>query len=154
MPRRSRKSPVEGFIDLASRLPWWLCLALAAIGYFTLHAIAVSPPPVVQSTTDMGNAIVPIMLRAGAQVGQYVVPLLFTVAAILSGIRAFRQRGVSSLPGVNTRQPGPTTENATPACPKCSAPMVQRRARRGNNVGETFWGCTQYPGCKGTRPLA
>lgn len=153
MPRRNRKSPVEGSIDLASRLPWWLCLAMVALSYYTLHALAASPAPVVQSTTDMGNAIVPIMLRAGAQIGQYIVPLLFTVAAILSGIRFFRQRGASDVSASIGRQASHPTVNATPACPKCNAPMAQRRARRGNNIGETFWGCTQYPSCKGTRPL-
>ncbi len=154
MPRRNRKSPVEGFIDLASRLPWWLCLALAAISYLTLHALAVSPPPVVQTSTDVGNAMIPIMLRAGALVGQYILPMFLGIAAILSGIRAFRQRGRSEESAAVNRPSDKTTFSATPACPKCNAPMAQRRARRGNHVGETFWGCTQYPDCKGTRRLA
>lgn len=154
MPRRNRKSPVEGFLDLAARLPWWLCLALAAIGYLSLHALAVSPPPEIRSSTDIGNAFVPIMLRGAAQVGQYVVPVLFTAAAILSVIRTFRLRGSSSVVSNNDRAESQSDFSATPTCPKCNAPMVQRRASRGNNVGEAFWGCTQYPVCKGTRPLA
>ncbi len=154
MPRRNRKSPAEGFIDLASRLPWWLCLALAALSYYTLHALAVSPPPVVQSSADMGNAMISIMLRAGALVGQYVLPMFLGVAAILSGIRAFRQRGTLDVPAIAARPNLQTTSSATPACPQCNASMVQRRARRGSHVGETFWGCIQYPDCKGTRRLA
>ena len=69
MPRRNRKSPVEGFIDFASRLPWWLCLALAAISYYLLHAFAASPPPAIQSTRDVCNAMIPIMLRSATMVG-------------------------------------------------------------------------------------
>lgn len=38
-----------------------------------------------------------------------------------------------------------------PTCPTCLAPMVQRVAKRGSNVGNTFWGCSQYPKCKTTR---
>lgn len=38
-----------------------------------------------------------------------------------------------------------------PICPTCQAPMVQRVAKRGSNVGNTFWGCSQYPKCKTTR---
>lgn len=38
-----------------------------------------------------------------------------------------------------------------PFCPICSAPMVQRRARRGPAAGERFWGCSRFPGCKGVR---
>jgi restriction system protein len=44
----------------------------------------------------------------------------------------------------------PTTE---PSCPKCGAAMVRRTARRGANAGSDFWGCSTYPGCKGTRPI-
>jgi restriction system protein len=31
--------------------------------------------------------------------------------------------------------------------------MTLRTAKRGANVGGTFWGCTGYPACKGTRPM-
>ncbi len=40
-----------------------------------------------------------------------------------------------------------------PNCPLCGAPMVQRRAQRGDHAGQSFWGCTQFPSCKGHRPL-
>lgn len=39
-----------------------------------------------------------------------------------------------------------------PKCPHCGQAMVQRRARRGAKVGNTFWGCSRYPVCRGTRP--
>jgi len=47
----------------------------------------------------------------------------------------------------------PTTE-APPACPACSREMVLRTAKRGANAGGSFWGCTGYPGCRGTRQTA
>jgi len=34
-------------------------------------------------------------------------------------------------------------------CPKCSASMVKRKARQGARVGQEFWGCSQYPKCRG-----
>jgi restriction system protein len=37
-------------------------------------------------------------------------------------------------------------------CPVCQSAMVKRTAKRGANSGNTFWGCSQYPACKGTRP--
>ncbi|MDP1644948.1 MAG: restriction endonuclease [Thiobacillus sp.] len=40
-----------------------------------------------------------------------------------------------------------------PACPVCRSAMVKRTARRGANSGNAFWGCTQYPACKGTRQV-
>jgi four helix bundle suffix protein len=39
---------------------------------------------------------------------------------------------------------------SAPACPKCGKPMRQRTARQGPHAGETFWGCSGYPECKGT----
>lgn len=37
-----------------------------------------------------------------------------------------------------------------PVCPKCGAGMAKRQAKRGANAGQYFWGCTNYPGCRGT----
>jgi restriction system protein len=40
---------------------------------------------------------------------------------------------------------------AQPTCPTCHARMVLRVAKRGSNVGNSFWGCSQFPKCKTTR---
>jgi restriction system protein len=40
-----------------------------------------------------------------------------------------------------------------PDCPICQSAMVKRTAKRGANSGNAFWGCSQYPACKGTRPI-
>ena len=47
----------------------------------------------------------------------------------------------------------PINAPAAPACPICSKAMVKRMAKRGTNVGAEFWGCTEYPACRGTRPV-
>jgi restriction system protein len=47
----------------------------------------------------------------------------------------------------------PIAAIAPPACPVCSKAMVQRMAKKGANAGQAFWGCSGYPGCKGTRPV-
>jgi YVTN family beta-propeller protein len=44
----------------------------------------------------------------------------------------------------------PTIPSGVPSCPICLSPMILRRARRGPNRGSAFWGCSRYPGCKGT----
>lgn len=43
--------------------------------------------------------------------------------------------------------------SATPGCPKCGSTMVKRTAKKGSNVGNTFWGCTNYPQCRGIAPI-
>lgn len=42
---------------------------------------------------------------------------------------------------------------AQPACPKCGGDMVVRTAKRGHHAGQKFWGCTQYPKCRGILPV-
>jgi restriction system protein len=44
-------------------------------------------------------------------------------------------------------------DHLTPNCPRCNTPMVMREARRGGYVRQKFWGCTNYPKCRGTRQL-
>lgn len=36
-----------------------------------------------------------------------------------------------------------------PICPKCGSPMVKRIARRGENAGSWFYGCSNFPRCRG-----
>lgn len=38
---------------------------------------------------------------------------------------------------------------ASPACPNCGSEMILRTAKSGNNQGGKFWGCSQYPKCRG-----
>jgi restriction system protein len=34
-------------------------------------------------------------------------------------------------------------------CPKCSSTMIKRKARQGARAGQEFWGCSNYPKCRG-----
>lgn len=59
---------------------------------------------------------------------------------------------------IREARPAATLNNAraldtsVPKCPVCQSAMTKRTAKRGTNSGNEFWGCTQYPACKGTRP--
>lgn len=57
-------------------------------------------------------------------------------------------------PEQRARVPEQPTEHGAPSCPGCSKPMLKRTAKRGAGAGSEFWGCTGYPSCRGTRPLA
>lgn len=35
-----------------------------------------------------------------------------------------------------------------PICPKCETPMVIRTAKKGDQRGQKFWGCSNYPKCR------
>jgi restriction system protein len=38
-------------------------------------------------------------------------------------------------------------------CPKCGGEMVLRTVQKGPNPGLKFWGCSNYPKCRFTKPL-
>jgi hypothetical protein len=63
--------------------------------------------------------------------------------------RFLRQKaGQTEAPEEAAPKPAPP-QPAAPACPECGSPMVLRTARRGGNVGNQFWGCSNYPACRG-----
>ena len=39
--------------------------------------------------------------------------------------------------------------SSTPLCPKCEREMVLRTSKSAANQGEKFWGCSNYPQCRG-----
>jgi len=46
-----------------------------------------------------------------------------------------------------TATPKSTASNI---CPKCGAEMILRTAQKGPNVGQKFWGCSNFPKCRAT----
>jgi len=34
-------------------------------------------------------------------------------------------------------------------CPKCGSEMVLRKVKKGQNAGNKFWGCSNFPKCRG-----
>ncbi|WP_429951282.1 restriction endonuclease [Comamonas sediminis] len=48
----------------------------------------------------------------------------------------------------------PSLAPAPPACPRCSAAMELRTAGQGAHAGKSFWGCSTFPGCRGTLAAA
>lgn len=89
---RQKTSIYEDFIMLASKLPWWLDILLAIASYFVLHVIASRPAPVVTTPGQMGTAATHGMLTMFAMFGQFLIPLAFGVAALISGINFVRHK--------------------------------------------------------------
>lgn len=71
-------------------------------------------------------------------------------------ITLFDSRKLRSMIGsVSPASPNPlpneSRESDVPACPKCGNQMVRRTAKKGSMAGNSFWGCSRYPDCKGVR---
>lgn len=41
-----------------------------------------------------------------------------------------------------------------PPCPLCGQPTRRRTAAKGPRAGQSFWGCSAYPDCRGTLPIS
>src|SRR2546430_15627493 len=68
--------------------------------------------------------------------------------ALIRAIRASRDRRQVQKSAATTN-----SIDMVPHCPVCNAPMLKRVARRGSAAGSTFWGCSNYPKCRGTRAI-
>ena len=58
----------------------------------------------------------------------------------------------SSQPAVPLIAIVPRSEIA-PACLQCGSSMLKRMVRKGSNAGSEFWGCSNFPTCRGVRQL-
>ena len=45
-----------------------------------------------------------------------------------------------------------TSEDYVPICPKCQIPMTLRETKKGNHIGQKFYGCSNFPKCKEIKP--
>jgi len=91
---RKKKSDAQTVIDLFALMPWWACVALAAVAYVALHALASKAPATVdpaQALNQMDKLLVGAALRGLATFGQYVVPVLLLAAAVVSAVRRYRR---------------------------------------------------------------
>ncbi|MFA5920336.1 MAG: restriction endonuclease [Methylococcaceae bacterium] len=275
---RRKNSALDGLLDIAKMLPWWIDIAIAIIAYFGLHSIATSEVVVLAQPGKMGEFVSGQLFKTLAMVGQYLLSFLFLLGAVMSFFgrkkrehllyetkqrgkqnalldmswrefemlvgEVFRQRGftVVELGGngpdggvdlvlkkssethlVQCKQwkafkvgvkvvrelfgamaamgavsgyvvtSGVFTSDAqafadgrnielidgakltqliqkvkssnetvpkivslvenVPTCPKCGRAMVLHSTRRGSNAGQAFFGCSQYPTCRSTRPI-
>jgi len=69
-----------------------------------------------------------------------------------SELESLLRQNIDSYNFETPNEPG-NVENSgiTPHCPKCGNEMVLRTAKNGPNQGEQFWGCPDYPRCRGVR---
>lgn len=138
-------------IDLGAAVPWWICLALAAGTYLLFHSFATIETGA-GTSSDIAQVMPRQFIKTGSSILQYIVPLLFVIGAIVGLFRRrWRARPFDPVANGNTRNLVP---GSSPFCPSCGSQMLLRAAKRGTNAGSRFWGCSHYPGCRGTRQFS
>lgn len=94
----------------------------------------------------MANALLVLCLRENRMLQ----------SQIQSQLEDFKQKGGFSENMTMERLEARKTQalnNGAPACPLCGKPMLRRMQKRGQWQGREFWGCGDYPLCRGTRPI-
>jgi restriction system protein len=89
MARKRRSSGFEAVADLVALLPWWIGVALAAVSYVVLHAMAVPVKVIPGQPINAANLMFGSLRGGLALIGQYIVPIICLAGAALS---VFRRR--------------------------------------------------------------
>lgn len=139
---RKKSSFLEDLMEVSAHLPWQVGVGLAVVAYLIFHyfasktPLAMNPAELKAMGKTVGDGVVSGVWTTISGVLQYIVPLAFLIGAGVSAIRK-KKEGVS--------------DTDVPSCPNCGSSMVRRTAKSGANAGNSFWGCSQYPACRGVR---
>jgi restriction system protein len=116
---------------------------------------------------DVVRELYGVMAASGAAGGFVITSGSFTADAqdfangrnvkLVDGPKLFGliQQAKASVPSrdapVTKAAPAAAIPTSSPTCPLCQSSMVRRTARKGVKAGSQFWGCSQFPACRGTR---
>ncbi|MCG3201462.1 MAG: hypothetical protein NFCOHLIN_01332 [Gammaproteobacteria bacterium] len=93
---RRRSGLLDDLLDIASALPWWVDCVLAAVAYLVLHHISLKKVPVTSAPGQLGEAMAQTFGVTLASIGQYVIPAIFLVGAVISVSRRIKREGLLS----------------------------------------------------------
>ena len=131
-----RTSPFGALRHLASKLRGWLTRIASVRGRST-------PEPETPAVTPAQSRSTSTPAPQAQSTAKRVRQRIETV-----GVDAVRKKTVIAPAAPKTAPAVPA-----PACPFCKKTMVTRLARTGKNAGGSFWGCADYPKCRGIRPV-
>jgi restriction system protein len=84
-----RKGGLSDLMEVAAKLPWQVSAALVPISFFVCHFIAAAFPQTAPVTDlrDMGTVVIREFIQIFGVFGQYALPLVFAITAIVSFVR-------------------------------------------------------------------
>ncbi len=155
MGRRRGGGLFDMIFDLCLIGPLWLGPIIAAVIFAAMRWV--SPWWFAADPNDlMAKTFSQVMGGAAVKAAPWTAGVILLVWAMARfKVRADRPPVVQPVAKTpDSTKPTNAKCAGTPTCPTCGAVMKQRTARRGQNAGSQFWGCSRYPECNGTRPLA
>lgn len=89
---KRKSSTANDIIEIFSRLPWWVGCLLAVVSFVILHLIAGVEPSKPQGLNDIGKQAGTQIFLTFAKFGQFVLPGLFLIGALVSAITKLKQK--------------------------------------------------------------
>jgi restriction system protein len=80
--RREQRGAADDLLAIAAKLPWWASLLIAAVTFVVLHQITGHDVGTATSTKDLGVVAARGLYQTLANIGQYILPLIFIVGAV------------------------------------------------------------------------
>lgn len=97
MARRGRTSPLEDLLEVATLLPYWVSLIIAVVSYVFFHSYAEADlEPIIQAGRAVPENLTSMMFQGFSKGLQYVVPGVFVLGAIGSGVKNLKARTLAS----------------------------------------------------------
>jgi predicted RNA-binding Zn-ribbon protein involved in translation (DUF1610 family) len=87
-----------------------------------------------------------VFKAAGLPLLHVPVKRAYPLADIAAQVVPYLNRVVTPASGVTSKA---DSVSESPRCPKCGGEMILRTAKKGANAGGQFWGCSNYPQCRG-----
>ena len=142
------------FFNLLTEAPWWVSVGVSVIRDMFGVLTAQNACKVViiccgGFTRDALNFAEnkPIELIGGAE-------LLSIVKEIQNNATSNIESAKSKTSVEPAAQPQHSLNTIETTCPKCGNQLIERQAKRGANVGNSFWGCSSFPKCRFTQNTA
>lgn len=91
-------------------------------------------------------------LSAAVPLVQFTARATYKITDIQNSLAAYLPEGISSKSVGKTETLVSKHEaiDSEKLCPKCSAVMVMKLAKKGINIGNEFWACSEFPKCRHT----
>ena len=84
---RKTSSVLEDIAGITASLPWWVGVVLAAIAFPALHWAAAIDLVAPKDLPGLGGYTTRVMLKTLAEIGQYVLPIVFLSGSAVSAYR-------------------------------------------------------------------
>ncbi len=96
---RRKNGIAEDLFKITATLPWWMGIVLAVVVYALLQPYAILKMPIQAAPGQISHVVIEQMVRTFAYYGQYILPLLFLIGALISFLKQRKRKNLVRIVG-------------------------------------------------------